>query len=46
MPLTAKGGRILRAMKANYGSKKGREVFYRSQAKGTIRGTHKKKKHG
>lgn len=46
MPLTAKGKKILKAMqqpknKGGYGHKKGKEVFYASQNKGTIRGTHK-----
>ena len=41
MPLTKKGAKIKRAMKKTYGKKKGTEVFYRSQNKGTIKGTHK-----
>ena len=41
MPLTAKGKKIMRSMKEQYGSKKGKEVFYASQNKGTIKGTHK-----
>lgn len=44
MPLTKKGAKILRKMKDTYGAKKGKEVFYKSQNKGTITGTHKKKK--
>jgi hypothetical protein len=43
MPLSAKGEKILRAMKKQYGSKKGKQIFYASQNKGTITGTHKKK---
>lgn len=43
MPLTAKGKKILAVMKKQYGTKKGKEVFYASQKKGTIRGTHKKR---
>lgn len=42
MPLTEKGKKIKAAMKQTYGSKKGKEVFYASQNKGTIKGTHKK----
>lgn len=30
-------------MKKQYGSKKGKQVFYASQNKGTIKGTHKVK---
>lgn len=41
MPLTKKGKKILRAMKEEYGSEKGKQVFYASQNKGTIKGTHK-----
>ena len=41
MPLTAKGKKILRAMKKQYGAKEGKQVFYASQNKGTITGTHK-----
>lgn len=44
MPLTKKGKKIKRAMKEEYGDKKGEEVFYASQNKGTVKGTHKKKK--
>jgi len=42
MPLTVKGTKIKKAMEKQYGKKKGEEVFYKSQAKGTIKGTHKK----
>lgn len=42
MPLTLKGKKILDNMKKTYGNKKGITVFYASQAKGTIKGTHKK----
>lgn len=31
-------------MKAGYGKKKGKSVFYASQNKGTITGTHRAKK--
>lgn len=40
MPLTTKGKSILTAMKKHYGKKKGKSVFYASQRKGTIKGTH------
>ena len=43
MPLTKKGKKIKRAMKEHYGKKKGTRVFYASQNKGTIKGTHKKR---
>lgn len=45
MPLTKKGKKIKRAMVKTYGKKKGTSVFHASQKKGTIKGTHKKKKH-
>ena len=44
MPLTKKGHKILAAMKKQYGTKKGKRVFYASQNKGTIKGTHKKRR--
>lgn len=44
MPLTEKGKKILAAMKKQYGAEKGKQVFYASQQKGTITGTHKRKK--
>lgn len=44
MPLTSKGKKIKAAMKKEYGSKKGEQVFYASENKGTIKGTHKGKK--
>lgn len=43
MPLSKKGRKIKRAMKDQYGKKKGERVFYASQNKGTIKGTEKKK---
>lgn len=43
MPLTSKGKTIKAAMRKEYGEKKGDRVFYASQSKGTIKGTHKKK---
>lgn len=33
----------MKSMKKEYGEKKGKKVFYASQNKGTIKGTHKKK---
>ena len=44
MPLTKKGKKIKAAMKEGYGAEKGEQVFYASQNKGTIKGTHKAKK--
>jgi len=44
MPLTNKGRKIKRAMTKTYGKKKGAQVFYSSQNKGTIKGTHKPRK--
>jgi hypothetical protein len=41
MPLTKKGRKIKRQMEKTYGKKKAEEVFYASQNKGTIKGTHK-----
>jgi hypothetical protein len=38
MPLTAKGRKIMAAMKSKYGAKKGESVFYASKNKGTISG--------
>lgn len=43
MPLTKKGAKIMRAMKSEYGAKKGESVFYASENKGTISGVHKAK---
>ena len=44
MPLTKKGSKILRAMKKEYGSEKGKRVFYASMNKGKITGAHKSRK--
>ena len=41
MPLTKKGKKIKAAMQKEYGTKKGERVFYASQNKGTIKGTHR-----
>ena len=40
MPLSKKGKKILRKMRKTYGAKKGTKVFYASQRKGVIKGTH------
>ena len=41
MPLTKKGRKIMSAMKKQYGSKKGKQVFYASENKGRIAGVAK-----
>ncbi len=41
MPLTAKGEKIMSAMTRQYGPKKGKQVFYASANKGTIKGVEK-----
>jgi hypothetical protein len=46
VPLTKKGKKIKAAMESEYGKDKGESVFYASQNKGTIRGTHKGGKKG
>lgn len=43
MPLTKKGKKILKAMKKEYGKKKGEAVFYASKNKGVISGVEKKR---
>lgn len=40
MPLTKKGSKIMKNMKAEYGEKKGTSVFYASANKGTIKNVH------
>lgn len=40
MPLTDKGKKIMRAMRKQYGKKKGKSVFYASANKRTIKGVH------
>jgi hypothetical protein len=42
MPLTAKGKKIMKNMRKEYGPKKAKEVFYASANKGTIKGVHGK----
>lgn len=44
MPMTKKGAKIKRAMAKTYGKKRGAKVYYASQNKGTIKGTHRKRK--
>jgi hypothetical protein len=44
MPLTKKGEKIKKAMQKQYGKKKGEEVFYAAENKGTIKGVAKKGK--
>lgn len=41
MPLSKKGRKIKRKMRAFYGPEKGREVFYASEKAGTIKGVKK-----
>ncbi len=43
MPLTPKGRKIKRAMVKRHGKGKGERVFFASQNKGTITGTHREK---
>lgn len=38
MPLSKKGKKIMKSMKAHYGKKKGESVFYASKNKGKISG--------
>lgn len=40
-PLTEKGGKILKNMEEEYGSKKGEQVFYASRNSGKIKGVEK-----
>ncbi len=42
MPLTKKGKKILGSMKESYGSDKGKQVFYASKNKGSVKGVDKK----
>ena len=44
MPLTKKGRKIKGAMTKEYGKERGERVFYASQKKGTIKGSHKPSK--
>lgn len=38
MPLNSKGEKIKKSMEKEYGPKKGKEVFYASENKGTVKG--------
>lgn len=42
MPMTEKGQKIKSAMKKQYGKKKGEQIFYAAENKGTIKGVTKK----
>jgi hypothetical protein len=44
MPITKKGKKIKKAMEKQYGKEKGKQVFYASANKGTIKGVEGKKK--
>lgn len=46
MPLTPKGKKIKAAMQKQYGAEKGKDVFYASENKGSIKGVAKKKPEG
>jgi hypothetical protein len=41
MPLSKKGTKIMKAMQKQYGSKRGKSVFYASFNKGIIKGVKK-----
>jgi len=43
-PLTKKGEKIKRSMVKQYGAKKGKQVFFASERKGTIKGVAHKKR--
>lgn len=42
MPLNKKGNKIMKVMKKEYGSEKGKNIFYAAENKGTIKGVKKK----
>jgi hypothetical protein len=44
MPLSRKGKKILKAMRAFYGKKRGTSIFYATENKGEVRGLTKKRK--
>jgi hypothetical protein len=44
MPLTPKGKKIMKSMKAQYGKKKGEQVFHATVNAGKIKGAKKKGK--
>jgi hypothetical protein len=41
MPMNAKGKKVMKSMKKTYGKKKGKQVFYASANKGTIKGVER-----
>jgi len=41
MPLNKKGKSIMEVMKAHYGKKKGKSVFYKSENSGKVKGVKK-----
>jgi hypothetical protein len=43
MPLTAKGKKVMAAMKKEYGPEKAKRVFYASANAGKIKGVHSAK---
>jgi hypothetical protein len=43
MPLTSKGKKVMKAMKDQYGTKKGEQVFYATKNKGKLMGVEHKK---
>jgi len=43
MPLTKKGNKILRAMRKQYGKRRGTAIFYKSENAHTITGVHRKR---
>lgn len=44
MPLSPKGNKVLGAMTKEYGSKKGKRVFYASINAGRVRGAEKRRR--
>jgi len=46
MPLTAKGSKVLKAMRKSYGDKKGTQVFWASVNKGKVKGVEGKRRKG
>lgn len=44
MPLTAKGKKIKAALMKQYGAKKGEQILYAMENKGSVKGIAKKKK--
>lgn len=45
MPLTPKGRKILRNMQQEYGTERGKSVFYAARNKGTIKGVETASRH-